>query len=106
MQRSKIESYIGFAKKSGNLRAGVNAILALKKADLLVICSSASENTRKEAMKLAAKFGCPLIESEIPVEKLAGKENCKLLAVTESNLAKAVLDNIDENFTIKSGGCK
>ena len=106
MQRSKIESYLGFAKKSGNLRAGVNAIAALRSADLLIICASASENTKKEAMKLAAKFGCPLIESKIPAEKLAGKENCKLLAVTEKNLARAVSDNIDENFTIKTGGCK
>lgn len=106
MQRSKILSYLGFAIKSGNLRTGVNAIATIKKADLLIICSRASENTLKDAEKLAVKFNCPMVLSKLPVEEIAGKENCKLLAVTDANLARAILENLDDNFTIKSGGYK
>ncbi len=106
MQRSKILSYLGFAKKSGNLRTGVNTVSTLKKAYALIICSGASENTVNEAKKLSQKFFCPLIVSRLSVEELTGKENCKLMAVTDENLAKAIIDNTDENFTILSGGRK
>ena len=106
MQRSKILSYIGFAAKSGNLRTGVNAVATLKKVNLLAVCKRASENTVRDAEKLAAKFNCPLIVSLIPVEEITGKENCKVFAVTDASLARAILDNLDDNFTIKSGGCK
>ena len=106
MQRSKVLSYLGFALKSGNLRSGVNAIATLKRADLLIICKTASQNTVKDANKLASKLGCPIVRSEITTESIVSKENCKLLAVTEQNLAKAILDNLDDNFTLISGGCK
>ncbi len=108
MQRSKILSYIGFAKKSGNLRTGVNGIAATKGACLLILCSSAAQNTVAEAEKLARKFGCPLAVSYISVEEITGKSNCKLMALTDKELAGAIIQNIktDENFTLKSGGCK
>ena len=106
MQRSKAETYLGFARKSGNLRSGVNAIATLKKVHLLIVCETASENTVKEAAKLAARFNCPLMKTGVPAEKIAGKENCKLLAVTDGNLAKAITECSDDNFTFISGGCK
>ena len=106
MQKSKVLTYIGFAKKSGNLRSGVNAINTIRTANLLIVCATASQNTVKEAIKLSAKFSCPIMESKISVEEITGKENCKLIAITEGNLAKAILDNKDENFTLISGGMK
>ena len=106
MQRSKVLTYIGFAKKSGNLRSGVNAINTLKTANLLIVCATASQNTVKEAVKLSVKFSCPIVESKVLIEEITGKGNCKLIAITEGNLAKAILDNKDENFTLISGGMK
>ncbi|MBP5307807.1 MAG: hypothetical protein J6Z34_01590 [Clostridia bacterium] len=106
MQRSKAMSYLGFARKSGNLKAGVNAVATLKSARLVIVCKTASANTVKEAEKLAARFSCPLMETGIPAEEIAGKENCKVVAVTDGNLARAIIDSSDENFTLKSGGCK
>ena len=106
MQRSKIASYLGFAKKSGYLRAGANVIATLKKANLIIVSEDASENAKKDAKKYSDKFACPLVLSAIPAEEITGKENCKTIAVTEENLAKAILDNLDENFTIISGGRK
>ena len=101
MSASKALAYLGFARKSGNLRAGVNAVSTLKKVNLLIVCSTASLNTVKEADKLAAKFACPLMETKISAEEISGKENCKLLAVTDANLARAIIDNSDDNFTLK-----
>ena len=106
MQRSKVLTYLGFAKKSGNLRSGVNAIGTLKRANLLILCHTASQNTEKDAKKLCVKLGCPMLKSMLSVEEITGKENCKLLAITDENLAKAMLDNLDDNFTLISGGCR
>ncbi len=106
MQKSKVLTYIGFAKRSGNLRTGVNAISTLRSVNLLIICATASQNTQKDADKIAARFNCPLIRTNIPAEEISGKDNCKLMAVTDFNLADAILNNLDDNFTLISGGIK
>ena len=106
MQRSKIVSYLGFARMSGNLRAGSNLIASLKKANLIIVSADASENARKDAKKYSDKFACPLLLSAVSLEEITGKENCKTVAVTEENLSRAILENLDENFTIISGGRK
>jgi len=106
LQRSKVESYIGFSIKSGKLTCGTNAI-ALQKKDvfLLIMCKSASENAKKEALKLKKKFNCELIIScGKSLEEITGKPNLKLAAVRDSGLAKAILSNTDENFELYSGG--
>lgn len=38
------------------------------------------------------------------LEEVTGKPNCKLAAVKEENLAKAILSSADENYRIYSGG--
>ena len=106
--KNKVLSYIGFALKAGKICKGVNAVETLKNdVFLLIICHTASENTYKDAEKLALKFHCPLIVSEkVTVEEITLKENCKLIALTDKNLAEAVIKNSNEDFTIYSGGRK
>lgn len=84
---------------------GSNAIATLKKAFLIIVCNSASYNTKKLAKSYANKFSCPLmISNNILLEDLTFKENCKIVALTDVNLAKAIIDNQDDNFSISSGG--
>lgn len=98
--RSKPESYIGFALRAGKYRCGVNAISTLKDVKLLILCSTAAKNTRKEAEKLARQFHCKIVLSKAKtVEELTGKENCKLMAITDASLAKAIMDNLNGDFT-------
>ncbi len=100
MTRSKVETFIGFAIRAGKFRLGTNAIATLKKAELLIMCDSISENGRKEAQKLARKLRVKILVSKaIKLEDLTGKEKCKLMAVTDKALATAIIDNLDENFT-------
>ena len=64
------------------------------------MCDSVSDNGRKEAQKLARKLRVKIVVSKtIKLEDLTGKENCKLMAVTDKALATAIMDNLDENFT-------
>ena len=39
-------------------------------------------------------------------EEITGKENCKVAAVTDENLAKAILQNLGEDFRVLNGGHK
>lgn len=102
---SKTFSYFGFAIKSGNLRTGANTISGIKKrVYLIALCRSASENAKSCAEKFAKKFGCPLIESTSrDLSEYVGKENCKIVAITEKQLSEAILKNIGLDFTVLIG---
>ena len=53
MQNNKIYTYVGFARRAGKFKAGLNAIKTVKKGvELLLLCHSASPNAIKEAEKL------------------------------------------------------
>lgn len=100
MTLSKINSYVGFAIKAKKLRCGVNVVESLKKdVYLLILCSSASKNTFADAQKLQKKFNCPLfvLKGDL-LENITHKANCKLCAVCEPNLARAIIDNSDETI--------
>ena len=100
MGRSKIETFIGFSIRAGKYRLGVNAVATLKSAELLIMCHTASENTIKDVLKLSKKLQAEVIVyNSGALEDLTGKEHCKLMAVTDKSLAKAIIDNLDENFT-------
>lgn len=91
----KIESYIGFAIKSGKILYGLDNIQNYrKKIHLLLLCPSAGDNLKKETEYLSEKRNLTLITTDVPLEQLTHKMNCKLAAILSYSLAKAVTDNI------------
>jgi len=104
--KSKAITFIGFAVRSRKIKCGVNALILTKeRIKVLILCSTAGEGTTKEAIKLSQKFSCPLIISKgIKLEDIVYKDNCKLAGIFDINLAKAVLDNLDDNFLKYFGG--
>ena len=106
MPKSKAESYIGFCIKAGKLTCGFNAVEALKKdVYLLLLCYTTTENGKKSAEKLQKRFGCEmLLFRGKTLEDATGRKGCKLAAVREKNLAKAILSVEDENIRKYSGG--
>lgn len=103
-KRSKAETFIGFSVKARALVTGSDAVNGLRKAYLILLCKSASENTAKLAAACAARLNCPLMTCNIPLQDLCNKTNCKIAAVTDKNLASAIIDNRDENFSVCLGG--
>lgn len=100
MTRSKAETFIGFSIRAGKFKCGANAAATLKKANLLILCGTASENAVKECEKLARKFRCKIVLSKNKtVEELTGKAHCKIMAITDESLSKAILGNLSEDFT-------
>ncbi len=97
--KSKAQTFIGFAMRTGRFKIGVNAVNTLKKAYLVIVCGSASENTKKESEKLAKRFNAPLLETvERTLEELTFRENAKVMAISDKALAKAIIDNSEKNF--------
>ena len=97
--KSKAETFIGFVMRTGKFRIGTNAAATLKKAYLVIVCKSASENCKKEAEKLARKFRCELIETtNKTLGEMTHKENAKIMAVADEGLAKAIKDNSEKDF--------
>ncbi len=89
---SSIKSYIGFAVKSGKILYGIdNIIQSRKRKYVMVICKTASENLADKARKYSEKNGIPLIMAELPLEEMVHKTNCKLIAISDANLASAVI---------------
>ena len=95
----KAETFIGFAMRTRKFRIGANASATLKSAYLVIVCRSASENTKKEAEKLAKRFRCPLLETVTKLlEEYTHRGNAKVMTVADKGLAKAIMDNSEKDF--------
>jgi ribosomal protein L7Ae-like RNA K-turn-binding protein len=93
--RRKINSYLGFAKRSGNLVAGYNACeMAMKrnKIKLLLVTEDVSDNSKKKFRKLAAERSIPLyifsITEDIPL--YISDEGKGIFGITDHNFAKII----------------
>ena len=68
---------------------GVNAVETIRSCHLLVADESLSQNSRKKIEKLREKLGCPLVYCD-GLGDMVGKPGCKLAAVRDESLAKAI----------------
>ena len=93
MENNRLRTFVGFSIKKRAVRIGTNAANTLKRAELLLVCHTASDNAFKEAVKLKKKFHCPMIRTEETLESLTGKENAKIMAITDKALAKAIIES-------------
>ena len=63
MDKKKIISYLGFAQKAGKIIYGADNVLKKKKLyPLVIICSSASDRTKKDIASFCGN--APLVEVE------------------------------------------
>ncbi len=105
METSKLFTFIGFAIKARKVKMGVNAIKTLKRAQLLILCHMASENTVKEAISLSKRLNAKLfILNDIKLEDVVFKDKLKLIAVCDDALAKAIIDSNDSRLKECLGG--
>lgn len=100
MASSRAGTFIGFSMRAGKYKIGLNAVATLKRANLIIVCSTASENTKKEGEKFAKRFRCPCITTIPPLEEFTHKENGKIMAITDKALALAILNNLGEELKI------
>lgn len=101
MAGSKIETFIGFCIKSGKISLGSGAISVLRgKVYLIIVDGRSAKNSRRLALKFKNRFSCPLLVCKEGFERAVNKEGCKIAAIRDENLAKAILDNADDSFEL------
>jgi len=97
--KTKAETFIGFAIRSGKCKIGAGAIETLRKADLIIVCKTASENSIKNAKKLARRLNAKLIKTTIkPLCEMTYKQNSKIMAICDRSLSNAILENGKQEF--------
>ncbi len=100
--RSKLHSYMGFARKSRNLLAGYNTcVLAMKKKriKLLIVAEDTSENTRSKIEKEAKKrqVPCRVYGKSEALSQMVGTGGRSIFGVTDQNFAEVILKEIDKD---------
>lgn len=100
--KDKIETYIGFCVKSRKIVTGINALEAYKKrAYCIFVCNTLSENSFNLVKKLSEKFKVPVIRVyNKTLSEVSFIDGCKVLALTDRELCKAVIENLNENYKI------
>lgn len=98
--RSKLESYFGFARKSGNLAAGYDTCIQLMKKGrvrLLILAEDASDKTREKFLKLAErhKVQAYVYGTADELFLMTGMRNRYIYAITDNNFAKAIAKEIE-----------
>lgn len=100
---SKIKSYIGLCRKAGQLTVGYNNLEQLKKgAKLIIMDEKMGESTQKKVIKISQNLSAPLLICKDL--SLYCDAECLVCCLRNANLAKAVLQNLDENFSLFQGG--
>lgn len=88
-QTNKLKTYLGFSIKSNSILFGYDNITkSRKKLDLIIFCSTAQEKIIKPILKL--NFKCVKLK-ELKLSELLERENVKVIAIKNYNLAKAIL---------------
>lgn len=96
--QEKISCYIGFSVKAGKIIYGLDDLLKFPyKAKVVLISDDLTENSLKKLDTIKNKyFDLKIYKIIEPIlEDLVHKKNCKLIALTDAELSKAVCNNIN-----------
>ncbi len=96
----KVISYLGFAKKSGNLVAGVNTCtfaMAKGKVKLMILAEDISENSEKKIMKEIRKHGVKHVKYGTidEMSHAIGSSGRSVFAVCDRNFSDVILNEIN-----------
>ncbi len=96
--KKKVMSYLGFARKSGNVVIGSDgAENAARRGDakVVILAADASERTKKQVSDKCASFNVPIVRDLLTGDEIAsctGKRmTVSAAAVTERGLSEAIL---------------
>lgn len=101
MEKDKIESLLGFAVKAGKLVYGADSLETTRTRVYAVFtCSTASENTRQKVRKLTSAKRIPMVITKNELQYIVSRKNCKVIGVTDRQMAEAMLARVNESYYI------
>lgn len=97
--KNKVTNYLGFAKKSGNLMAGVNTCtfgMNKGKVKLMILAEDISENSEKKIMKEIRKHGVEYVKygSSEELSHAIGSRGRSVFAVCDTNFSEVIKNEI------------
>ncbi len=101
--KTKLESYIGFAKRARKVVSGYNTCLLYmkrKKIKLLLLANDLSENTLKKMKNQAETSGTSyriFVDSEM-LGMICGEAGKSIFGITDGQFAKIIIQEIDNKF--------
>ena len=104
MNCNKVLSLIGLSTKAGKIVSGeFSTVKAVKtgKAFFLIVPDDSSDNTKKHFSDMTAFYEVPIYfySDKVGLGNAIGKEFRASLAVTDENLANAVIKKLQSNKT-------
>lgn len=101
--KKKIDTYLGFAKKSRSLITGYNTCIYAaqkNKLKLLILTEDVSENTLKKFEELAKAQSIPMriYGTKEQVSKLTGEIDKGIFGITDSHFAQIIGKELDDKM--------
>lgn len=98
--KRKIDSYLGFAKKSKNLLTGFHTCMdGMKKGKvkLLILTEDLSENTAKKLRKVAEEKNVlvRVYGKSEEVSRITGSQDRGIFAISDANFTAVILKELD-----------
>lgn len=105
MQNNKFEAYIGFSIKSGNILFGSDKILeSRKRLSIVIFDETTNVKIVNKLLTYSENMKCTLIKSKILLKDLTKRDNVKVVALSDKNLASAIIKNCNEIIDIIKEG--
>lgn len=97
--KKKVINYLGFAKKSGNVMAGVNTCtfgMNKGKVKLMILAEDISENSEKKIMKEIRKNGVEYIKygNSEEMSHAIGTQGRSVFAICDTNFSEVIKKEI------------
>ena len=108
MERSKLQTYLGFCIRARKIVFGAEEAESVKKGVFLLLMDDNLGNSSKKCMiKAQERFACPLyaVEKE-RLGELLHRPSVKAVAIKDQHLASAILAVVQDDpyFKLYSGG--
>ena len=97
----KIQTMLNFAIRASKTVFGVDNIPSCKSKHVIVVCSTLSENSKKQLLNENKKT--PIILSKRPLETIIHRGG-KAVAVKDYHMAMEIMKNINEDYELISEG--
>lgn len=97
--KNKVINYLGFAKKSGNLMAGVNTCtfgMNKGKVKLMILAEDISENSEKKIMKEIRKHGVEYVKygNGEELSHAIGSQGRSVFGICDTNFSEVIKNEI------------
>ena len=95
---------VGFAIRSRKILIGSDNVFAGHKAKVILIDRSLADNTRSKLLSYATQRNVALLETDFDSELVGVNQGCKVLGITDRNMANEILSHVTQTYRILFGG--